>query len=359
MLGPLLPALILRWRLQDAQAGTLFTASFLGQLLGAWFATRNLRFSLLGGAFLSAIGTGTITWTGYATAHLALFLAGIGISAGLTAGNVIAGTATPHPARTLALFNASWGLGAIACPVLVWLCRVSRPQTFFLVALALTLSGGIYATFLPRRFTHYAPPMRKSSVRSNLPLPTSVLLFFAISMLIYIGNENSLGGWLPSFALRNGSIAAASMISLLYWASELAGRLVLVSLRVKESTLYRASLLLLLATLTTLLISHHPSPGCVLTCIFVTGIAMGPLYPLIVAFLLERTENHSRLGPIFASCSLGGATLPLLTGMLSTHFGSLRAGLLVPLAGVLLMLLLSSGILPGRPNERASLKVYS
>lgn len=354
MLGPLLPALIQRWHLQDAQAGTLFTASFLGQLLGAWFATRNLRFSLLGGALLSAIGTGAMTWTGYTTAHLALFVAGIGISAGLTSGNVIAGTATPHRARTLALFNACWGLGAIVCPVLVGLCGASRPQTFFLLAFALTLGGGIYAISLPRTFTDRALPMAKTSARSDFPLSGSVLLFFAVSMLIYIGNENSLGGWLPSFALRNGSAAAASTVSVLYWVSELAGRLVLVGLRVREATLYRASLLLLFVALTALLTTPHPSPAYVLVCIFVTGIAMGPLYPLIVAFLLERTGNHPRLGPIFASCSLGGATLPLLTGMLSTHFGSLRAGLLVPLAGILWMLLISSRILPIRLVGHAS-----
>ena len=54
MLGPLLPSLIERWSLQDAQAGTLFTSFFLGQLVGAWFATRNLRFSILFGAASSA-----------------------------------------------------------------------------------------------------------------------------------------------------------------------------------------------------------------------------------------------------------------------------------------------------------------
>ncbi|QNI36065.1 MFS transporter [Edaphobacter albus] len=352
MLGPLLPALILHWHIQDAQAGTLFTAFFLGQLLGAWFATRNLRFSLLGGTLLGAIGTGTMAWTGYATAHLALFVAGIGISAGLTAGNVIAGTATEHPARALALFNASWGIGAIACPVLVWLCGASRPRIFFLAAAALTLGGGIYSNTLPRTLTNNASPVPKTSAQSKLPLSASVLLFFGASMLIYIGNENSLGGWLPSFALRNGSVITASAVSLLYWASELAGRLLLAGLRVKESTLYRASLSLLLVTLTALLITRHPSPGHVLLCIVVAGISMGPLYPLIVTFLLKRTGNHPRLGHIFASCSLGGAMLPLLTGILSTHFGSLRAGLFVPLAGVLLMLLFSSHILPLCPTEQ-------
>ena len=43
MLGPLLPQLTQHWQIQDAQAGTLFTADFIGQLCGAWIAARSLR----------------------------------------------------------------------------------------------------------------------------------------------------------------------------------------------------------------------------------------------------------------------------------------------------------------------------
>ena len=62
MLGPLLPALIKHWHIQDAQAGTLFTASFVGQFCGAWFATRNLRASTLYGSAVSAAGCAAMAW---------------------------------------------------------------------------------------------------------------------------------------------------------------------------------------------------------------------------------------------------------------------------------------------------------
>ena len=90
MLGPLLPSLIERWHIQDAQAGTLFTASFAGQLCGAWFATHNLRASVLYGAFLTAAGSAFMAWADFGTARVALFCIGVGLGAGLTAGNVIA-----------------------------------------------------------------------------------------------------------------------------------------------------------------------------------------------------------------------------------------------------------------------------
>ena len=45
---------------------------------------------------------------------------------------------------------------------------------------------------------------------------------------------------------------------------------------------------------------------------------------------------------MFALGGLGGATLPWLVGFLSTHFGSLKAGLVVPLLGCLTMIAMHS-----------------
>jgi len=351
MLGPLLPALAARWHIQDAQAGTLFTASFLGQLVGAWFATRNLRLSLLSGAVLSAAGTAALAWASFPVAHLALFAAGLGLSSGITAGNVVAGTSTPHRARVLALFNVSWSVGAIACPALIRLCGTANTRLFFLITAAIVLIGGLAVATLPHSFTNSRSAEPHTTATPRLLLTPLLLALFALSMLLYIGNENSLGGWLPSFAVRNHPILPASTIALLYWLSELASRLLMGPLlqRISEATLYRASLLTLLATQAMLLLLPHPPSAWILTATLLTGLSIGPIYPLIVAFLLARTENHPHLGRLFASASLGGATLPWLTGFVSTRFGGLRAGLLVPMAGILLLLLLAPGILPQKP----------
>jgi len=349
MLGPLLPTLIARWHIQDAQAGTLFTASFAGQLLGAWFATRNLRLSLLSGAVLSAVGTAALAWTNFSGAHLAFFAAGLGIGAGLAAGNVVAGNSTSDRARALAIFNVSWSVGAIACPALIHLSGTSHPHLFFFVTATLVLLGGLLVATLPSSLTEHPPSSANPLQRSPLPLPAISLALFGLSMLLYIGNENTLGGWLPSFAVRNSPAIQASTIALLYWLSELISRLAMAAILyrvVSETTLYRAGLALLLLTQVALIVLPHPAPSVVLIATLLNGAALGPLYPLIIAFLLARTGNHPGLGPLFASASLGGATLPWLTGLFSTHFGGLRFGLLVPVAGTIVMLLFSAGIVP-------------
>jgi fucose permease len=88
----------------------------------------------------------------------------------------------------------------------------------------------------------------------------------------------------------------------------------------------------------------HPTTALVFAATILNGAALGPLYPLIVSFLLARTGQHPRLGRLFALASLGGASLPWLTGAVSTSFGGLRAGLLVPAAATLLLLAISPAI---------------
>src|SRR5260370_33881760 len=53
-LGPMLPALSLRWQLSDAQAGYFFTAQFLGSIVGV--ALTSILLPRLGFRFSLAIG---------------------------------------------------------------------------------------------------------------------------------------------------------------------------------------------------------------------------------------------------------------------------------------------------------------
>lgn len=349
MLGPLLPGLVARWNIQDAQAGTLFSASFGGQLVGAWFATRNLRMSLFAGAALTTLGVAALAWVGFPLAHIALFATGLGLSAGLTAGNVVAGHSSQHRARTLALFNVSWSLGAIACPALVRFAGSADTRSFFLVTTAVVAACGVSAAILPRSSTSATPATERSpEVIARLPL--GPLIAFSVCMLLYIGNENALGGWLPSFAARSNPGVKAPTVAMLYWLSELVSRLVMALLlfRVPEPVLYRVSLALLLLSVIFLILIPHPSAPLLLGAAVMSGAAIGPVYPLLIAFLLGQFTSHPWIGRLFAVASLGGAFLPWLTGMVSSHFGGLRIGLLVPATGVALMLLMSWAVVGGQ-----------
>ena len=354
MLGPLLPALIQRWHIQDAQAGTLFTASFIGQFCGAWVATRNLRASILYGSAITAAGCAAIAWAAFGIAHIAMFSIGLGLGAGLTAGNVIAGTAIPASrTRLIAALNVAWGLGAIACPLLV---RLSGIQNFFFVTAAALGVASLLSIIIPRtpqaefpavaEITQQSTATQTSAAHPRMPLPLIRLLFFAIAAFLYVGVENSLGGWLPSYAVRTNPTLRPSSISLCFWIAELAGRILVTGLMslLDEAILYRLCLALLILTQILLCtIAHIAAAGVVALTIF-AALTLAPLYPLLTSFLLARTGNHPKLGVLFACASIGGATLPWLTGVVSTHLGGLRVGLLIPATGAALLLFLSATI---------------
>lgn len=348
MLGPLLPELIERWHIQDAQAGVLFTALFAGQLTGAWVASKNLRASVIYGAVITAACCFAMLWVDFKAAHVALFGIGFGLGAGLTAGNVIAGTAVSSGrARILAILNVGWSIGAIACPTLVRLCG---SRLFFIITAIILAVAAVVGIILP--------PQRPSASTSRpshagMPLPVLPLLLFALALLLYVGIENTLGGWLPSYGVRNSAWLLASSISLYYWTAEFAGRslMALIVQRLGESTLYRVSLVLLIAAISTLIFARQLSANHIIMLTLLCGLAIAPLYPLIVSFLLARTGSHPSLGPLFATASFGGATLPWLTGAVSTHFHGLRAGLVVPAIGAILLLVVSY-VIAGKPSLR-------
>jgi fucose permease len=84
-----------------------------------------------------------------------------------------------------------------------------------------------------------------------------------------------------------------------------------------------------------LLVCAH-NPALIRIAAAMAGLCVGPLYPLLLSFLLERTAR----GWIFAVAGLGSAIFPWMTGSLSAHFGSLRYGLIAPCCAALLMILL-------------------
>lgn len=167
------------------------------------------------------------------------------------------------------------------------------------------------------------------SSRSN-----SVLLLASLFFL-YVGVENSCGGWIASYAKSLGtlSLGLALMSSSFFYSTLMVGRWLasLLLTRVEEVTLARAGLLTACGGMVCLLLSHA-SLG-VLAGASVTGLGLAAVYPITISLLSrEFGDAASQMGSImFTMANLGGAFLPWLVGYFSNRFGSVRAGMVVPL----------------------------
>lgn len=362
LLGPVLPTMSERWRIADAQAGLLFTAQFLGSTLTSILTPWRLRLSLVSGYGLLAAGFITLAFADYASSVAAFALIGLGIGLSVTATNLLVGSLDAERRATLLTrSNFFWGVGAVACAPLVGLAeRVHHMRLFLLLsAAALAAIGLILSPLLLVPDTESAPSQgeRIDGFRQRISPPVSLFLLFAVILFLYVGAENSIGGWVAVYSHRflNMPTARASLAALIFWLSLVAGRGIASVLlrRVTETAVLLPAALLAIAG--TLLLLLYNGTTIVFTAIAVAGLGCGPIFPLLMSRLFERSGTSRHTGWVFAVSGSGGAVLPWLTGLISTQTGSLRTGFAVPLAALAVILLFA---LLGRRTGHRGETVY-
>lgn len=100
-----------------------------------------------------------------------------------------------------------------------------------------------------------------------------------------------------------------------------------------EIRLVQIGLLVACAGMAGLVLSH--SLGGVVASACLAGLGLSYVYPITISLLSrEFGPDSSRVGSImFTLSNIGGGLLPWMVGVSSTRFGSLKAGLAVPLLG--------------------------
>lgn len=350
ILGPILPMLSSRWLLSDALAGSLFTAQFLGSLLGVLSTSvllprRGFRTVLAAGFLLMAAGVSGLGLSGWPFGWLAIFGFGVGLGLTIPSTNLyVSQAASGRRAAALSILNLSWGLGAVACPLLIALFgrRVGLPGLLIslgtvLAAFALAFSSQTLSVNPQRP----SPRERSPAFWAHFePRPRAWAL--AALFFLYVGTENALGGWVATHARRvSGPPEALWVVTpSAFWGALLLGRaLAPVALRfLIEAKL--AAVGLLLASCGTLAVLLSTTPSGIRVGAGIAGLGLAPVFPILVAWLAQQFESEAPRagGVMFALAGCGGATLPWLVGAVSTRFGSLQVGLGIPLLSCLVML---------------------
>ncbi len=349
LLGPVLPVLAARWALDDARAGYLFTAQFIGSMAGVALSTallprRGFRFSLLFGMSTMAAGVGSLALATWVAGLASVFCYGIGLGVVIPATNLFIAAANPgRRAAALNLLNLAWGIGAVGWPGVVSLFNSGSQLGPLLLALAVALAAvSLGITSLTSLGADTGSELLPSTLAdgAHVPRPAVVPLLAAVFFL-YVGTENALGGWMASYAGRLGSPPGSGwmLTPSIFWGALLLGRAVAPSILWYVTEIAHTLAGLILAVLgVTVLLAAETLPA-VAAGAALAGFGLAPVFPLAVAMLSHRFGPLAGrvAGWMFAAGGLGGATLPWLVGFLSTRGGGLKTGLLVPLLGSLAM----------------------
>ncbi len=349
LLGPMLPVLSARWSLNYAQAGVLFPVQYVAStvavaLSGVMVSRLGFRFAIRTGLFLVAVGMSLLMFGPQWMAILCIAAYGGGVGLAVPAANLMVAEVNPdRRSATLSWLNFCWSVGAVACPFLVAAAVKSDHILLFLVfvsALSLLVALTFFVIPAGRNETVSADDRKMNIVpviRRQLP----VFCVLSVLFFLYVGMENGFGFWLATFAKSLGSMTAAMslMTPSFFYAALMVGRSLAPFLlrTIDEVRLVQAGLLLACVGMAGLVLSHELTG--VLTSACVAGLGLSGVYPITIALLSQEFgATASRIGSImFVLSNIGGGLFPWVVGVASTRFGSLKAGLFVPLVGCAVM----------------------
>ncbi len=350
LLGPLLPVLAARWSLADARAGYLFTAQFAGSMAGVavsgmLVSRHGFQVALSLGLAVMALGVGGLGLIAWPGVLLSVGCYGIGLGIAIPSTNLFVAEAAPNRrSAALNILNLTWGVGALlAPPVFAWFAARQRADAF-IFGLAAALVAATVGIVLLASSARGAERREVGPSQSEPPRwwRSPVFLVFGALFFIYVGTENALAGWVALYAHRLEASPAATSTPAFFWAALLAGRAVApASLRWLGEARHVQSGLLLSVLGVILLLSATTLTGVMLSTA-VCGFGLAAVFPTTIAQLSREFADASAraAAAAFMLAGLGGATVPSLVGAWSTSAGSLRAGLMIPLAGCLSMIAL-------------------
>jgi MFS transporter, FHS family, glucose/mannose:H+ symporter len=365
LLGPMLPALSNRWVLNDAQAGYLFTAQFIGSLVGVLLSGKAIARigtfkSLAVGFAMMAVATTLLGAVSFAVGLTCVAIYGVGLGLTIPVCNLLIAEVNPaRSAESLNFLNFVWGLGAVLSPPLIGPLAIRYGPHFPLLGLAVLLATISVALFsLSRRPTNDGTSVEEIDVSADV-WRNPLLFLIALSAFLYVGTENGISGWLASYGLRSsGSQSSWSLLPSVFWSSILIGRAGAPAILKWLSPVKLILAGLVISAIgSVILLSWLGTVGLLLGA-FLAGFGLAPVFPTTIAILTQvfgkATSRVSSL--VFVLAALGGATVPWLVGVVSTRYGSLRIGLLLPLLITLLLLLLhfTLSLMKAQKNQSSS-----
>jgi fucose permease len=356
-IGPILPVFMAKWGLDDRHAGLFSLVQFSGSVAGvllssALVSAKGFKPAITLGLAMLGAGFALLNAPTFALALAASGIYGLGYGFATPGTNLWVGESYGgRRASALSIMNLAWTAGAISSSLLA-MFAMRTPH----VSLVLYVVGalGIALAIVLVRMPFGKPPHEENSVlgATDKIVGNGVAILLGVLFFVYVGTEVGTSYWAPTHAQRATAWSSNTwaLAPMFFFAGLLCGRGVAAAilLRMKEVAVAVGGLLLAAVGEFVFLSAHSPLK---LFCgAFLAGLGLASIFPILIAWLSKWYGIRSRKvgGVMFALAAAGSALVPPLVGVVSSRYsGSLRIGLLVPLAGCVIMLAVIGLLRPG------------
>lgn len=348
--GSLLPLLSDAYELNDTVSGMLISSHQAGNLLAGLLAGIlptyiGRKNSILFLSSFVVIGFLLIIVTGQPWLLLvAFFFTGISRGSISNFNNKTVNDVSNSSPAALNFLHSLFAVGALLAPFLVivstalfgsrgW--QVSCMVVIVLILISQWMFSKMSIEEEQPHSNHSSKESGYTFFKDKLFWNTVVILFF------YLCAEAAITGWLVKYFVDAHimNVQQAQLLASLLWLAILSGRLLCTFF---GDRLKRSHLLLFIsvgASLFYFLLLSTQSFSVIVLAIFGLGASMGGIYPTAMTIAGPSIRKYPMaMGWLLIIGGIGGITMPIVTGILSTNYG-IYAGMAAIIVAIIIMLL--------------------
>ncbi|KAI9889925.1 MAG: hypothetical protein M1814_004648 [Vezdaea aestivalis] len=235
----------------------------------------------------------------------------------------------------LGFLHGFYGLGATLSPLIATTMIAKgglQWYTFYYVmtgaaALEMAFSVATFSSESGKRFREANPrPADQKSGRTREALRQRVTWVASFFLLIYVGIEVALGGWIVTFMLRvrHQGEFAAGMSATGFWLGLTIGRVTLGFLTPRIGENLSISLYLAICMVLELIFWLVPHFLISAIAVALLGFFLGPLFPAAIVATTKLLPQHLHVGSIGIAAAFGGSgacVLPFAVGAIAQKAG--------------------------------------
>lgn len=323
--GPILPEFAANTQASLAMMGGVYTCIFLGALIAQVISgplTDKLGQRVVLAVSLLVIAAGTVGMI-FARSVWGLFiitfLTGLGHGAvDLSTNVMVSRTFTEKNSSMMNLLHFFFGLGAFIGPAFVSLMLRLFDQG--IITLWLVVAAMLILTLAVTRLQNPPKVEAAPGISANV-YQSLVLWLLSVVILLYVGLENGLGGWVTTFMNQTTALnlGDAALVSSGFWGALTIGRLLGAVIGSKVSQ--KALLTFSLGTAAVMGFVFALTVGILVpsaASVLLIGFLTGSVYPTVMSLVTTTFPGSpGKAASVMAAMgSVGGMLIPLAQGYL-------------------------------------------